>query len=202
MATTTPAQVPFEDISIVDNPEPLCPCVLVLDISQGMSGNPVAQLNAGLRLFQREFAGDALASKHVELADLHLARYLGSLRFEDAKVPNIGAARCVVVRPWGIDTATDIDDATVAEIPGFGRSLTDKLMVRRMMREKYFTPSTTVIVAPLDVQRINRYFAVRRSKLVKDLRERIAEVERAMEPYLAERARRWAEVEETYAAHC
>ncbi len=65
---TTLTQVPFEDISFVDNPEPRCPCVLVLDVSGSMNGQPVAQLNAGLRQFQQELAGDALASKRVELA--------------------------------------------------------------------------------------------------------------------------------------
>lgn len=65
---TTLTQVPFEDISFVDNPEPRCPCVLVLDVSGSMSGQPIAQLNTGLRQFQQELSGDDLASKRVELA--------------------------------------------------------------------------------------------------------------------------------------
>lgn len=54
----------------------------------------------------------------IEPADVQLARHLGSLRIEDAKLPNIGPARCVVLRSWGIDTAADIDDAKIGEIPG------------------------------------------------------------------------------------
>lgn len=61
-------QVPFDDVSFVDNPEPRCPCVLLLDVSGSMSGQPITQLNAGLRQLQKELAGDALASKRVELA--------------------------------------------------------------------------------------------------------------------------------------
>lgn len=70
-----------------------------------------------------------------------------------------------------------------------------------MMQEKNFTPSTIAIVDPLDVQRIDRHFAVRRTRLVKDLREKIAEIERVISPYLTERARLWAEVEKAHAMH-
>ena len=62
------AQVPFADVGFVDNPEPRCPCVLLLDISSSMAGQPVKQLNAGLRQFQQELASDPLAAKRVEVA--------------------------------------------------------------------------------------------------------------------------------------
>ena len=62
------AQVPFADVSFVDNPEPRCPCVLVLDVSGSMSGRPIAELNAGLKQLQKELSGDALAAKRVEIA--------------------------------------------------------------------------------------------------------------------------------------
>ena len=61
-------QVPFADVSFVDNPEPRCPCVLLLDNSGSMSGAPITQLNAGLKQFQQELAGDPLAAKRVEVA--------------------------------------------------------------------------------------------------------------------------------------
>ena len=62
------AQVPFSDVSFVDNPEPRCPCVLLLDTSSSMSGSRIDQLNAGLKLFQQELAADPMASKRVEIA--------------------------------------------------------------------------------------------------------------------------------------
>jgi uncharacterized protein YegL len=62
------AQVPFADVSFVDNPEPRCACVLVLDVSGSMSGRPIAELNTGLKQLQKELSGDALASKRVEIA--------------------------------------------------------------------------------------------------------------------------------------
>lgn len=65
---TTLTQVPFADVTFIDNPEPRCPCVLVLDVSGSMAGAPIDQLNAGLKQLQQELGGDALASKRVELA--------------------------------------------------------------------------------------------------------------------------------------
>ena len=65
---TNLTQVPFADVSFVDNPEPRCPCVLLLDTSGSMDGAPIKQLNAGLQQFQKELAGDPLAAKRVEVA--------------------------------------------------------------------------------------------------------------------------------------
>ncbi len=61
-------QVTFGDFEFADNPEQRCPCVLVLDTSGSMSGQPIAELNAGLQLFMEDVRADAMAAKRVELA--------------------------------------------------------------------------------------------------------------------------------------
>jgi uncharacterized protein YegL len=60
-------QVPFADPEFVNNPEPRCACLLLLDTSGSMQGSPISQLNEGLRVFRDELAADALASKRVEV---------------------------------------------------------------------------------------------------------------------------------------
>lgn len=55
-------------LEFADNPEPRCPCVLLLDTSGSMKGERIAALNAGLRTFRDELGGDALASRRVEVA--------------------------------------------------------------------------------------------------------------------------------------
>ena len=47
-------QVPFKGIEFADNPEPRCPCVLLLDTTGSMTGSKIAQLNAGLQSFAEE----------------------------------------------------------------------------------------------------------------------------------------------------
>lgn len=65
-------QTPFgEDFSVAefaDNPEPRCPCVLLLDNSWSMNGHPITELNEGLATFKEELLADSLAAKRVEIA--------------------------------------------------------------------------------------------------------------------------------------
>lgn len=55
-------------IEFASNPDPRCPCVLLLDTSASMGGAPLAALNAGLRAFQVDIQGDPLAQRRVEVA--------------------------------------------------------------------------------------------------------------------------------------
>lgn len=85
-------QIPFPDPEFVDNPEPRCPCVLLLDTSGSMKDEkkvslglspvqrltndasamrivrPIDELNAGLITFRNELMGDELAVKRVEIS--------------------------------------------------------------------------------------------------------------------------------------
>lgn len=62
------AQVPFIGVEFASNPEPRCPCVLLLDTSGSMSGEKIRQLNEGLRVFEEELRSDGMAAKRVEVA--------------------------------------------------------------------------------------------------------------------------------------
>jgi len=59
-------QVPVEDFDLIDNPQPRCPCLLLLDTSASMDGAPINELNAGLAQFAQELGKDSLLSKRVE----------------------------------------------------------------------------------------------------------------------------------------
>jgi uncharacterized protein YegL len=50
------------------NPEPRLPCILLLDVSESMTGRPLNELTEGLRLYHRELLSDSLASQRVEVA--------------------------------------------------------------------------------------------------------------------------------------
>lgn len=60
-------QIEFLPSEFVDNPEPRCPCLLLLDVSGSMSGAPISELNAGLASFKEELSSDSLAMKRVEV---------------------------------------------------------------------------------------------------------------------------------------
>ncbi|WP_083931316.1 vWA domain-containing protein [Kaistia granuli] len=61
-------QIPFGASEFADNPEPRCPCLLLLDTSYSMQGAPISELNRGLLGFKDELATDSLAMKRVEVA--------------------------------------------------------------------------------------------------------------------------------------
>ena len=55
-------------VEFADNPEPRCACVLLLDTSGSMHGEPIAALNQGVATYIDTLRGDALASLRVETA--------------------------------------------------------------------------------------------------------------------------------------
>ena len=61
-------QIPFDAAEFADNPEPRCPCVLLLDTSYSMKGDKIAELNRGLETFAEDIRSDAMAVKRVEVA--------------------------------------------------------------------------------------------------------------------------------------
>lgn len=61
-------QIPFSAAEFAENPEPRCPCLLLLDTSGSMSGQPVRELNEGIRSFKEELLADEMAMKRVEVA--------------------------------------------------------------------------------------------------------------------------------------
>jgi uncharacterized protein YegL len=60
-------QIPFEHPELVANPEPRCACLLLLDTSGSMQGQPIAALNAGLVTLKDELMADAMAVQRVEI---------------------------------------------------------------------------------------------------------------------------------------
>jgi len=61
-------QMPFGTDSFADNPEPRCPCLLLLDTSYSMTGAPIDQLNVGIADFKNALLEDSIAMKRVEVA--------------------------------------------------------------------------------------------------------------------------------------
>ena len=49
---------PFIATDIITNPEPRCPCLLLLDTSGSMHGAPIRELNGGLVTFRDELVAD------------------------------------------------------------------------------------------------------------------------------------------------
>lgn len=103
-------QIPFPDPEFVDNPEPRCPCILLLDTSGSMNDErkitqptspvqrmlhdgatpgtirPIDELNDGIAAFRDELMLDELAVKRVELS---LVTFGPVRRLTDFQTPDI-----------------------------------------------------------------------------------------------------------------
>lgn len=79
-------QISFEhkDDDFASNPEPRCPCLLLLDVSGSMRGHPISELNAGLSTFKDELAADTLAMKRVEVGIVTFGPVQIALPFQSA----------------------------------------------------------------------------------------------------------------------
>jgi uncharacterized protein YegL len=78
-------QIAFGTSDFADNPEPRCPCLLLLDVSGSMQGQPIDALNAGLITFKDELAADALAMKRVEVGIVTFGPVQITLPFQGAE---------------------------------------------------------------------------------------------------------------------
>ncbi len=72
----------LDQVDFVNNPEPRCPVVLLLDTSSSMQGQPIAELNDALKEFDKTLKADKLASLRVELA---IITFGGTVRAIDVK---------------------------------------------------------------------------------------------------------------------
>jgi len=64
-------QIPFGSSEFADNPEPRCPCLLLLDTSESMQGGPDQRAQSRAGLVYPGMASDPLAMKRVRDRSRH-----------------------------------------------------------------------------------------------------------------------------------
>ena len=101
-------------VEFADNPEPRCPCVLLLDTSGSMEGARINALNQGLIAFRDNIIKDSLASRRVEIAIVTFnsqVRLVQDFLTMDQFQPPILVASGQTYMGSGIERALDLADA-------------------------------------------------------------------------------------------
>lgn len=110
-------QLAFGADDFAENPEPRVPCILLLDTSTSMSGEPIRQLNHGLAAFKEELMTDSLASKRVEPAVVAFGdsvRTLCDFSTADQFVPPVLEANGMTPMGQAVDLAINMIESRKA----------------------------------------------------------------------------------------
>jgi uncharacterized protein YegL len=105
-------------VEFAENPEPRCPCVLLVDTSGSMQGNPIAALNEGLRAFKNDLQRDGLAARRVEVAIVTFSsdvRVVQDFVTADLFEPPVLAAEGSTIMGTAIHQALDLLQARKAQ---------------------------------------------------------------------------------------
>lgn len=115
-------------------------------------------------------------------------RFLEGFRIADLKIRGIGAGRTALLASYGVETAADVSETTLAGVPGFGPSLIDQLIDWRREIERSFQPARAVEADPADLLALDRDLQGLRSRLETTLRQGEAELRNTAESIQRARA--------------
>ena len=86
-----PINISSDDL--IDNPSPRCACILLLDVSQSMNGEPINELNQGVQQFIQSVLEDDFASFSVELGVITFGGQVKTIlpiqSIQQAQVPSL-----------------------------------------------------------------------------------------------------------------
>ena len=109
----------IDAVEFAENQEPRCPCVLLLDTSGSMAGQPIAALNAGLATFRDDLMQDPVAPKRVEVAVVAFdttVRLVQDFVTPDRFEPPLLTAQGATHMGAAINTALDMVEQDINEV--------------------------------------------------------------------------------------
>jgi DNA-binding helix-hairpin-helix protein with protein kinase domain len=94
-----------------------------------------------------------------------LRSFLDQYKIERARIPGIGASKKAMLQSFNIETAADITQHAVMQVPGFGPALTEKLMRWRRGIEHNFRFDPKSAIDPRQVADLDHAIASRKSEI-------------------------------------
>jgi uncharacterized protein YegL len=96
-----------EVVEFAENPEPRCPCVLLLDTSGSMQGVAIEALNQGLLSLKDELVKNSIAARRVEIAIVTFDSHINVVQADQFNPP-ILTAQGLTSMGAGIHKALDM----------------------------------------------------------------------------------------------
>jgi DNA-binding helix-hairpin-helix protein with protein kinase domain len=114
-------------------------------------------------------------------ADRQRDEFLKKVLLEHETIEGIGKGRKATLEAYGIETAFDITEENVANVPGFGPTLERKLLSWRRLMEARFRFDPTQALTPTDLRTLHIRYHARRNSLQRTLQggdEKLLEIKK------------------------
>ena len=121
--------------------------------------------------------------------------YLDRFKIQAAYIDGIGQGRKATLQSYGVETAGDITESRILNIPGFGPSLSYALLTWRRGHEARFVYNPALGVSAADKSNLDREFAARRIKPEHELRTGLSSLMTISQQISEKRIRLRAELE-------
>lgn len=97
--------------------------------------------------------------------EMQLTQFLQQQFISNADISDIGPTRKATLASFGIETAVDVEETAILEVPGFGPKLTERLTRWRQEIESQFVFNPTVGVPPQEQHALDLRFAQSRQHI-------------------------------------
>jgi DNA-binding helix-hairpin-helix protein with protein kinase domain len=97
--------------------------------------------------------------------EIQLIQYLQEKFIGDHKIPQIGPGRTATLAAYGIETAFDVVEAVILNVPGFSEGLTQYLVQWRQTLESQFVFNAAKGIPPHELQALDAKLAQPRQQV-------------------------------------
>ena len=118
---------------------------------------------------------------------IQLTNFLDQYEIERAKITGIGPGRKQTLQSYGIETAADLNSATILRVPGFGEKTAANLLAWRATVEQRFRFDPNKAIDPREIAKVEQQVLLERRKLEDRLRTGFAELKQIHAQNLAAR---------------
>lgn len=145
-----------------------------------------SEIKSKIRNLKSEYDA-AVATKQSKLAALHadrknrqLLHYLDGFRIAGAGISGIGPGKAAILQSYGVETAADVIESRISQIPGFGPKTVQKLVAWRNQKAQGFRFNPHEPVAASDIAAVENVFTRKRCDLEQRLTSFLADLRGAV----------------------
>ncbi len=112
----------------------------------------------------------------ANLAQAQLKKFLDQHRIDRARIQGIGDGRRATLQSYGIETAGDLTQSALQQVPGFGPTLITALLSWKRSVAAHFVFNPTARVDPRDIAAVDSNLAARKKEIEKAMLSGIGEL--------------------------